>query len=65
MRRTKSRNEQHLIDDAGVRLLRSRLPPDWVLRDYKPDYGIDFALEIFRAPDGKGRNRRHYETLGG
>jgi hypothetical protein len=48
MATTKQRSEQHLIDQEGERLLRSKLPSHWVLREYRPDYGLDFALEIFK-----------------
>lgn len=34
---TKKRSEQHLIDQDGERLLRSKLPRHWVLREYRPD----------------------------
>ncbi len=60
----KQRSEQHLIDADGERLLRSRLPRYWVLREYRPDYGLDFALEIFREPIGPAKKHATYETLG-
>ncbi len=43
----KKRTNSHLIDSKGADLLRSVLPNEWVLRPYQPDYGIDFAVEIF------------------
>lgn len=64
MLKSKQRSEQHLIDAEGERLLRSRLPRHWVLREYRPDYGLDFALEIFRKPTGPAKKHATYETLG-
>lgn len=59
----KQQSEQHLIDAEGQLLFRSRLPRHWVLREYRPDYGLDFALEIF-APAKEGAHTKTYETLG-
>jgi len=61
----KKRSEQHLIDQDGINLLRSKLPRHWILREYRPDYGLDFTIETFKegvAPPGK--SRATYETLG-
>jgi len=63
MAKAKQRSEQHLIDEKGQLLLKSLLPQHWVLREYRPDYGLDYALEIFSPPS----NRLKYitcETLG-
>jgi hypothetical protein len=65
MATTKQRSEQHLIDQEGERLLRSKLPSHWVLREYRPDYGLDFALEIFKpAQTHQAEQPVMYETLG-
>ncbi len=64
MTEAKKRSEQHLIDADGERLLRSLLPRHWVLREYRPDYGLDFALEIFRQPTTSTTKHATYETLG-
>lgn len=61
---TKSIIEQHLIDADGEKLLRSCLPRHWVLREYRPDYGLDFALEIFDEIADPDLNFRQYQTLG-
>lgn len=59
MPKVKQRSEQHIIDERGQSLLKSLLPIHWILREYRPDYGLDYALEIFSQPsDGR------YETLG-
>jgi len=54
----KKRTNSHLIDSEGTDLLRSVLPNEWVLRPYQPDYGVDFAVEIF---DKQGRD---FVTMG-
>lgn len=60
MRRSKQRNAPHVIDQDAQFLLRSVLPKEWVLREYRPDYGIDFDVEVF-APTGEFDV---FETLG-
>lgn len=60
----KKQSEQHIIDREGEKLLRAKLPQHWLLRDYRPDYGLDFTIETFKtgvAADGKPKT---YETLG-
>lgn len=64
MSEAKQRSEQHLIDADGERLLRRQLPRYWVLREYRPDYGLDFALEVFQQPNGSATGHATYETLG-
>lgn len=51
MARAKQRSEQHLIDQQGEKLLRSKLPKHWVIREYRPDYGLDFAIEVFKSAE--------------
>ena len=43
--------------------MRSKLPAHWVLREYRPDYGLDYSLEVFKEADTAGKVRT-YETLG-
>jgi len=64
MGESKKRSEQHLIDADGERLLGRRLPRHWVLRPYRPDYGLDFAIEVFRDPSSDTKAHSTYETLG-
>lgn len=54
--------DQHIIDNGAQQLLKSILPKHWVLREYKPDYGIDYALEIFGTHSDQEKMK--YETLG-
>jgi hypothetical protein len=64
--RSKQMTEQHVIDGDAQDLLRSILPKHWVLREYRPDYGLDFALEVFREiPVDEGQQPgNRFETLG-
>jgi hypothetical protein len=62
MAKTKQRNEQHLIDSQGELLLRTLLPRHWVFRQYRPDYGLDYAVEVFS--EKTTGNTKSIETLG-
>lgn len=62
-RYSKQRSEQHIIDDDAQQLLRSLVPAGWVLRNYRPDYGIDYALEVFQTIHD-GLEKSSFETLG-
>lgn len=62
--RAKLRTEQHVIDDEGQKLLSSRMPKTWVLREYRPDYGLDYAVEAFRPAGTDTLGKPRYETLG-
>lgn len=64
MASTKQRSEQHLIDQEGEQLFRSKLPRHWVIREYRPDYGLDFAIEVFKADQEAEGRPATYETLG-
>ena len=44
---SKKRHQNHIIDEQGQALLKEKLNDLFVLRDYHPDYGIDFDLELF------------------
>lgn len=35
------------MEDRSIRIVRDLLPDHWVVRDYKPDYGIDLTIELF------------------
>jgi hypothetical protein len=58
MVKAKQRPGVHLIDQEGEQLLRSKLPKHWVMREYRPDYGIDFTVEVFKSVENT------FETLG-
>lgn len=59
--RTKQRHKNHIAGDSGVRLVRSKLPDHWVVRDLHPDYGLDLHVEVFE-PDA--RDAESANTLG-
>ena len=48
----KKRPTSHITDSAGAQLLRHAFPEEWVVREYHPDYGIDFAVEVFDSQEG-------------
>jgi hypothetical protein len=37
-----------MMEDHSIGMLRNALPSEWVLHEYKPDYGIDFVAEVFQ-----------------
>lgn len=43
----KRRNQQHMMEDRSIGTLREAIPIEWVMHEYKPDYGIDFVIEVF------------------
>ena len=43
----KKRPTSHVTDSTGMQLFRSVLPQEWVVREYQPDYGIDYSVEVF------------------
>jgi hypothetical protein len=61
MAHPKRRPFQHMMEEGSDAVLRGLLPPAWVLRPYKPDYGLDFALELFDFVDAE---QKMAQTLG-
>lgn len=43
----KKRPIAHIRGESGVNILKKKIPPEWVAREYVPDYGIDLSIEIF------------------
>jgi hypothetical protein len=60
----KKRPDQHIIDQDGQQLLREKLPKAWLLREYRPDYGLDFTVEVFKTLQPIEGKRTVHETLG-
>jgi hypothetical protein len=58
---TKKRVRQHIMEDQSIQIVRALLPEQWVIREYKPDYGIDLVIELFEYIDG---DRIRAATLG-
>jgi hypothetical protein len=53
------------MEEKSYSVLRRLLPCEWVIHEYKPDYGIDYAVEIFKAAPSDGApHMLQYETLG-
>ncbi|HMD87180.1 MAG TPA: DUF4365 domain-containing protein [Terriglobia bacterium] len=64
MARTKTRVRQHIMEEESIRIVRNTFPAHWVVRDYKPDYGIDLTAEIFEMIDpDKGKACTLGETV--
>lgn len=49
------RPEQHITETKSQRIFENIIPIDWVCRDIKPDYGIDFLVEIFENGESTGK----------
>lgn len=43
----KIRDCNHIIDEQALRFIRNQFPPEWVQREFTPDYGLDIDLELF------------------
>lgn len=52
----KKKARSNVIDEIAINITKQILPNHWTIRDYKPDYGIDLAIETF--------DDNTYETLG-
>lgn len=59
MRKQRSLNQ--IKEDISIRLLREKLPQEWVVHSYGSDYGIDCVIELFDFIDEK---KKIVETLG-
>jgi hypothetical protein len=49
----KQRADTHLTEDASEAIVRRRLPPEWVIRRFHPDYGLDLTIEVFERLSSK------------
>lgn len=58
MANIKRKSTSHIIGEQALDALKSRLPTYWTIREYRPDYGIDLAIELFEA------NGDSFDTLG-
>jgi len=64
MSHSKQRTQQHIIDSKAQLLFRKILPSHWVVHEYRPDYGIDYAVEIFKESKRSYNSSSSFETLG-
>lgn len=37
------------MEDEALIALKAALPPEWVVRDYRPDHGLDLTIDVFFA----------------
>jgi tetratricopeptide (TPR) repeat protein len=49
------RPRQHVLEDESRNALRIFLPSEWIIRDIKPDYGIDMEVEIVEDDEVTGK----------
>jgi hypothetical protein len=49
------------MEDQSYLILKSLLPEEWAVHEYRPDYGIDLVVEIFKFID---ETREAADTLG-
>tara|TARA_R110001599_G_scaffold343413_1_gene565988 strand:+ start:3604 stop:4587 length:984 start_codon:yes stop_codon:yes gene_type:complete len=57
----KRRSLNQVKEDISVRVLRDKLPKEWVIHSYGADYGIDCVVELFDFID---EDKNIAETLG-
>lgn len=57
----KQRSLSQVKEDISFRVLRERLPQEWVVHSYGADYGIDCVVELF---DFINNEKKLAETLG-
>lgn len=48
------RSKSHQIDTRAQRILDSKLPENWVKHEIHPDYGVDYAIELFNDEEPTG-----------
>lgn len=49
------RPEQHIIETKSQRIFERIVPVEWVCREIKPDYGVDYLVEIFENNKSTGK----------
>lgn len=57
----KRRSLNQIKEDTSYHILREKLPEAWVIHEYRPDYGIDYVVELFDYIDDE---KTMAETLG-
>lgn len=50
-----TRTEQHITETKSQRIFERIIPIEWVAREIKPDYGIDYIVEIFNNGQSTGK----------
>jgi len=49
------RPEQHITETKSQRIFEKIVPVEWVCREIKPDYGVDYLVEIFENNKSTGK----------
>lgn len=57
------RPEQHITETKSQRIFERIVPVEWVCREIKPDYGVDYLVEIF--DDNKSTGNTFFVQLKG
>lgn len=60
MAHKKKRRFTQIMEDESYSVIYNKLPKEWVLHQYAPDYGIDFVVETFKF----NADKTEAETLG-
>lgn len=50
-----NRPEQHIIETKSQRIFENIIPPEWIIKEIKPDYGIDYIIEVFKDNKSTGQ----------
>ncbi|MCW5924913.1 MAG: DUF4365 domain-containing protein [Saprospiraceae bacterium] len=48
------RPTQHITETISQRIFENLIPVEWVVREIKPDYGIDYLIEVFKSGKSTG-----------
>jgi len=48
------RPTQHITETISHRIFEDLIPVEWVIREIKPDYGIDYLIEVFKSGQSTG-----------
>lgn len=49
------RPEQHITETKSQRIFERIVPVEWVCREIKPDYGVDYLVEVFENNQSTGK----------
>lgn len=49
------RPEQHITETKSQRIFEKIVPVEWVCREIKPDYGVDYLVEVFENNQSTGK----------
>ena len=49
------RPDQHITETKSQRIFERIVPVEWVSREIKPDYGVDYLVEVFKNNESTGK----------